>query len=146
MRNLLIFFKLLLIFAVFGQSNDSVKTSKNLPETVKVEQKIQETFKENEAKIEEIRKLKAKNEKDLEYLNVMDKQKKALIKSISKNISILTGINKSTTKTNPPIPKATIKVIEKYYVADSTCTQFNRNFFGVNECVKWDVTYKEIKK
>ena len=100
---------------------------------------ISHKVKENRDKLEEMRKIEAQEDyifsKILKYLK---KNKTSSVSTIVYGEEIIKYI---------PSNSVNIKVItkEKFYIKDSICTSYDRNFFGIKKCEKWDFKYTEIK-
>ena len=157
----LIFFTLLIVFSLSAkpQENKGVLNNKNTEnvtniviedsvksEIIEVAKKmakdndyISHKVKENRDKLEEMRKIEAQEDyifsKILKYLK---KNKTSSVSTIVYGEEIIKYI---------PSNSVTIKVItkEKFYIKDSICTSYDRNFFGIKKCEKWDFKYTEIK-
>lgn len=156
----LIFFTLLVVFSLSAKpqenkgvlnNNTENTTSIVIEDSVKSEiievakkmakdnDYISHKVKENRDKLEEMRKIEAQEDyifsKILKYLK---KNKTSSVSTIVYGEEIIKYI---------PSNSVTIKVItkEKFYIKDSICTSYDRNFFGIKKCEKWDFKYTEIK-
>ena len=156
----IIFFTLLIVFSLSAKpqenkavlKNDTEKTTNIvIGDSVKIEiievakkmaednEYISHKVKENRDKLEEMKKIEAQEDyifsKILKYLKRNKATPNSTINYKEKDISYIP--NKSTG----------IKVIteEKFYVKDSTCIEYDRNFFGIKKCEKWDFNYTELK-
>ena len=157
----LIFFTLLIVFSLSAkpQENKGVLNNKNtenvtsivIEDSVKSEiievakrmakdnDYISHKVKENRDKLEEMKKIEAQEDyifsKILKYLK---KNKTSSVSTIVYGEEIIKYI---------PSNSVNIKVItkEKFYIKDSICTSYDRNFFGIKKCEKWDFKYTEIK-
>lgn len=158
----LIFFTLLIVFSLSAkpQENKGVLNNNNNTENVtsiviedsvkseiievakkmaKDNDYISHKVKENRDKLEEMRKIEAQEDyifsKILKYLK---KNKTSSVSTIVYGEEIIKYI---------PSNSVNIKVItkEKFYIKDSICTSYDRNFFGIKKCEKWDFKYTEIK-
>lgn len=158
----LIFFTLLVVFSLSAkpQENKGVLNNNNNTENttsiviedsvkseiIEVAKKmakdndyISHKVKENRDKLEEMKKIEAQEDyifsKILKYLK---KNKTSSVSTIVYGEEIIKYI---------PSNSVTIKVItkEKFYIKDSICTSYDRNFFGIKKCEKWDFKYTEIK-
>ena len=156
----LIFFTLLVVFSLSAKpqenkvvlnNNTENATSIVIEDSVKSEiievakkmakdnDYISHKVKENRDKLEEMRKIEAQEDyifsKILKYLK---KNKTSSVSTIVYGEEIIKYI---------PSNSVTIKVItkEKFYIKDSICTSYDRNFFGIKKCEKWDFKYTEIK-
>lgn len=157
----LIFFTLLIVFSLSAkpQENKGVLNNKNTEnvtniviedsvksEIIEVAKKmakdndyISHKVKENRDKLEEMKKIEAQEDyifsKILKYLK---KNKTSSVSTIVYGEEIIKYI---------PSNSVNIKVItkEKFYIKDSICTSYDRNFFGIKKCEKWDFKYTEIK-
>lgn len=158
----LIFFTLLVVFSLSAkpQENKGVLNNNNNTENttsiviedsvkseiIEVTKKmakdndyISHKVKENRDKLEEMKKIEAQEyyifSKILKYLK---KNKTSSVSTIVYGEEIIKYI---------PSNSVTIKVItkEKFYIKDSICTSYDRNFFGIKKCEKWDFKYTEIK-
>ena len=100
---------------------------------------ISHKVKENRDKLEEMKKIEAQEDyifsKILKYVK---KNKTSSVSTIVYGEEIIKYI---------PSNSVNIKVItkEKFYIKDSICTSYDRNFFGIKKCEKWDFKYTEIK-
>ena len=100
---------------------------------------ISHTVKENRDKLEEMKKIEAQEDYIFsKILKHLKKNKKSSVSTIIYGEEIIKYI---------PSNSVNIKVItkEKFYVKDSICTSYDRNFFGIKKCEKWDFKYTEIK-
>lgn len=156
----LIFFTLLIVFSLSAKpqenkgvlnNNTENTTSIVIEDSVKSEiievakkmakdnDYISHKVKENRDKLEEMRKIEVQEDyifsKILKYLK---KNKTSSVSTIVYGEEIIKYI---------PSNSVNIKVItkEKFYIKDSICTSYNRNFFGIKKCEKWDFKYTEIK-
>ena len=156
----LIFFTLLVVFSLSARpqenkgvlnNNTENVTSIVIEDSVKSEiievakkmakdnDYISHKVKENRDKLEEMRKIEAQEDyifsKILKYLK---KSKTSSVSTIVYGEEIIKYI---------PSNSVNIKVItkEKFYIKDSICTSYDRNFFGIKKCEKWDFKYTEIK-
>ena len=157
----LIFFTLLIVFSLSAkpQENKGVLNNKNTEnvtsiviedsvksEIIEVAKKmakdndyISHKVKENRDKLEEMKKIEAQEDyifsKILKYLK---KNKTSSVSNIVYGEEIIKYI---------PSNSVNVKVItkEKFYIKDSICTSYDRNFFGIKKCEKWDFKYTEIK-
>ena len=156
----LIFFALLVVFSLSARpqenkgvlnNNTENVTSIVIEDSVKSEiievakkmakdnDYISHKVKENRDKLEEMKKIEAQEDyifsKILKYLK---KNKTSSVSTIVYGEEIIKYI---------PSNSVNIKVItkEKFYVKDSICTSYDRNFFGIKKCEKWDFKYTEIK-
>lgn len=156
----LIFFTLLVVFSLSAKpqenkgvlnNNTENTTSIVIEDSVKSEiievakkmakdnDYISHKVKENRDKLEEMRKIEAQEDyifsKILKYLK---KNKTSSVSTIVYGEEIIKYI---------PSNSVNIKVItkEKFYIKDSICTSYDRNFFGIKKCEKWDFKYTEIK-
>ena len=159
----LIFFTLLIVFSLSAkpQENKGVLNNNNnntenvtsivvedsvKSEIIEVAKKmardndyISHKVKENRDKLEEMKKIEAQEDyifsKILKYLK---KNKTSSVSTIVYGEEIIKYI---------PSNSVNIKVItkEKFYIKDSICTSYDRNFFGIKKCEKWDFKYTEIK-
>lgn len=157
----IIFFTLLIVFSLSTkpQENKGVLNNKNTEnvtniviegsvksEIIEVAKKmakdndyISHKVKENRDKLEEMEKIEAQEDyifsKILKYLK---KNKTSSVSNIVYGEEIIKYI---------PSNSVNIKVItkEKFYIKDSICTSYDRNFFGIKKCEKWDFKYTEIK-
>ena len=156
----LIFFALLVVFSLSARpqenkgvlnNNTENVTSIVIEDSVKSEiievakkmakdnDYISHKVKENRDKLEEMRKIEAQEDyifsKILKYLK---KNKTSSVSTIVYGEEIIKYI---------PSNSVNIKVItkEKFYIKDSICTSYDRNFFGIKKCEKWDFKYTEIK-
>ena len=156
----LIFFTLLVVFSLSAKpqenkgvlnNNTENTTSIVIEDSVKSEiievakkmakdnDYISHKVKENRDKLEEMRKIEAQEDyifsKILKYLK---KNKTSSVSTIVYGEEIIKYI---------PSNSVNIKVItkEKFYVKDSICTSYDRNFFGIKKCEKWNFKYTEIK-
>ena len=100
---------------------------------------ISHKVKENRDKLEEMKKIEA--QEDYIFSKILKHLKK------NKNSSVSTIIYGEEIIKYIPSNSVNIKVItkEKFYVKDSICTSYDRNFFGIKKCEKWDFKYTEIK-
>ena len=156
----LIFFALLVVFSLSARpqenkgvlnNNTENVTSIVIEDSVKSEiievakkmakdnDYISHKVKENRDKLEEMKKIEAQEDyifsKILKYLK---KNKKSSVSTIIYGEDIIKYI---------PSNSVNIKVItkEKFYVKDSICTSYDRNFFGIKKCEEWDFKYTKIK-
>ena len=156
----LIFFTLLVVFSLSAKpqenkvvlnNNTENATSIVIEDSVKSEiievakkmakdnDYISHKVKENRDKLEEMKKIEAQEDyifsKILKYLK---KNKTSSVSTIVYGEEIIKYI---------PSNSVNIKVItkEKFYIKDSICTSYDRNFFGIKKCEKWDFKYTEIK-
>ena len=156
----LIFFTLLVVFSLSAKpqenkgvlnNNTENTTSIVIEDSVKSEiievakkmakdnDYISHKVKENRDKLEEMRKIEAQEDyifsKILKYLK---KNKTSSVSTIVYGEEIIKYI---------PSNSVNVKVItkEKFYIKDSICTSYDRNFFGIKKCEKWDFKYTEIK-
>ena len=156
----LIFFTLLVVFSLSARpqenkgvlnNNTENVTSIVIEDSVKSEiievakkmakdnDYISHKVKENRDKLEEMKKIEAQEDyifsKILKYLK---KNKTSSVSTIVYGEEIIKYI---------PSNSVNIKVItkEKFYIKDSICTSYDRNFFGIKKCEKWDFKYTEIK-
>lgn len=156
----LIFFTLLVVFSLSakpqenkGVLNNNTENTTSIviedsvkSEIIEVAKKmakdnyyISHKVKENRDKLEEMRKIEAQEDyifsKILKYLK---KNKTSSVSTIVYGEEIIKYI---------PSNSVNIKVItkEKFYIKDSICTSYDRNFFGIKKCEKWDFKYTEIK-
>ena len=156
----LIFFALLVVFSLSARpqenkgvlnNNTENVTSIVIEDSVKSEiievakkmakdnDYISHKVKENRDKLEEMKKIEAQEDyifsKILKYLK---KNKKSSVSTIIYGEDIIKYI---------PSNSVNIKVItkEKFYVKDSICTSYDRNFFWYKKCEEWDFKYTEIK-
>lgn len=156
----IILFTLLIIFSLSAKPQESKAVLKNdvekttnivIGDSVKIEiievakkmakdnDYISHKVKENRDKLEEMRKIEAQEDyifsKILKYLK---KNKTSSVSTIVYGEEIIKYI---------PSNSVNIKVItkEKFYIKDSICTSYDRNFFGIKKCEKWDFKYTEIK-
>ena len=156
----LIFFTLLVVFSLSAKpqenkgvlnNNTENVTSIVIEDSVKSEiievakkmakdnDYISHKVKENRDKLEEMKKIEAQEDyifsKILKYLK---KSKTSSVSTIVYGEEIIKYI---------PSNSVNIKVItkEKFYIKDSICTSYDRNFFGIKKCEKWDFKYTEIK-
>ena len=156
----LIFFTLLVVFSLSAKpqenkgvlnNNTENTTSIVIEDSVKSEiievakkmakdnDYISHKVKENRDKLEEMKKIEAQEDyifsKILKYLK---KNKSSSVSTIVYGEEIIKYI---------PSNSVNIKVItkEKFYIKDSICTSYDRNFFGIKKCEKWDFKYTEIK-
>ena len=156
----LIFFTLLVVFSLSAKpqenkgvlnNNTENTTSIVIEDSVKSEiievakkmakdnDYISHKVKENRDKLEEMKKIEAQEDyifsKILKYLK---KNKTSSVSTIVYGEEIIKYI---------PSNSVNIKVItkEKFYIKDSICTSYDRNFFGIKKCEKWDFKYTEIK-
>ena len=156
----LIFFTLLIVFSLSAKpqenkgvlnNNTENATSIVIEDSVKSEiievakkmakdnDYISHKVKENRDKLEEMKKIEAQEDyifsKILKYLK---KNKTSSVSTIVYGEEIIKYI---------PSNSVNIKVItkEKFYIKDSICTSYDRNFFGIKKCEKWDFKYTEIK-
>ena len=156
----LIFFTLLVVFSLSARpqenkgvlnNNTENVTSIVIEDSVKSEiievakkmakdnDYISHKVKENRDKLEEMKKIEAQEDyifsKILKYLK---KSKTSSVSTIVYGEEIIKYI---------PSNSVNIKVItkEKFYIKDSICTSYDRNFFGIKKCEKWDFKYTEIK-
>lgn len=156
----LIFFTLLVVFSLSAKpqenkgvlnNNTENTTSIVIEDSVKSEiievakkmakdnDYISHKVKENREKLEEMKKIEAQEDyifsKILKYLK---KNKSSSVSPIVYGEEIIKYI---------PSNSINIKVItkEKFYIKDSICTSYDRNFFGIKKCEKWDFKYTEIK-
>ena len=156
----LIFFALLVVFSLSARpqenkgvlnNNTENVTSIVIEDSVKSEiievakkmakdnDYISHKVKENRDKLEEMKKIEAQEDyifsKILKYLK---KNKKSSVSTIIYGEDIIKYI---------PSNSVNIKVItkEKFYIKDSIYTSYDRNFFGIKKCEKWDFKYTEIK-
>ena len=156
----LIFFTLLVVFSLSAKpqenkgvlnNNTENTTSIVIEDSVKSEiievakkmakdnDYISHKVKENRDKLEEMRKIEAQEDyifsKILKYLK---KNKTSSVSTIVYGEEIIKYI---------PSNSVNIKVItkEKFYIKDSICTSYDRNFFGIKKCEKWDFKYTELK-
>ena len=156
----LIFFTLLVVFSLSAKPQENKRVLNNNTENttsiviedsvkseiIEVAKKmakdndyISHKVKENRDKLEEMRKIEAQEDyifsKILKYLK---KNKTSSVSTIVYGEEIIKYI---------PSNSVNIKVItkEKFYIKDSICTSYDRNFFGIKKCEKWDFKYTEIK-
>lgn len=156
----LIFFTLLVVFSLSakpqenkGVLNNNTENTTSIviedsvkSEIIEVAKKmakdnyyISHKVKENRDKLEEMKKIEAQEDyifsKILKYLK---KNKTSSVSTIVYGEEIIKYI---------PSNSVNIKVItkEKFYIKDSICTSYDRNFFGIKKCEKWDFKYTEIK-
>ena len=156
----LIFFTLLVVFSLSakpqenkGVLNNNIENTTSIviedsvkSEIIEVAKKmakdndyISHKVKENRDKLEEMRKIEAQEDyifsKILKYLK---KNKTSSVSTIVYGEEIIKYI---------PSNSVNVKVItkEKFYIKDSICTSYDRNFFGIKKCEKWDFKYTEIK-
>ena len=156
----IIFFTLLIVFSLSAKpqenkvvlNKDTEKTTSIViedsvkSEIIKVAKKMAEDneyishkVKENRDKLEEMKRIEKQEDyifsKILKYLK---KNKTSSVSTIVYGEEIIKYI---------PSNSVNIKVItkEKFYIKDSICTSYDRNFFGIKKCEKWDFKYTEIK-
>ena len=156
----LIFFTLLVVFSLSakpqenkGVLNNNTENTTSIviedsvkSEIIKVAKKMAEDneyishkVKENRDKLEEMKRIEKQEDyifsKILKYLK---KNKTSSVSTIVYGEEIIKYI---------PSNSVNIKVItkEKFYIKDSICTSYDRNFFGIKKCEKWDFKYTEIK-
>ena len=156
----LIFFTLLVVFSLSAKpqenkgvlnNNTENTTSIVIEDSVKSEiievakkmakdnDYISHKVKENRDKLEEMKKIEAQEDYIFsKILKHLKKNKKSSVSTIIYGEEIIKYI---------PSNSVNIKVItkEKFYVKDSICTSYDRNFFGIKKCEKWDFKYTEIK-
>lgn len=157
----LIFFTLLIVFSLSAkpQENKGVLNNKNTEnvtsiviedsvksEIIEVAKKmakdndyISHKVKENRDKLEEMKKIEA--QEDYIFSKILKHLKK------NKTSSVSTIVYGEEIIKYIPSNSVNIKVItkEKFYIKDSICTSYDRNFFGIKKCEKWDFKYTEIK-
>lgn len=156
----LIFFTLLVVFSLSAKpqenkgvlnNNTENTTSIVIEDSVKSEiievakkmakdnDYISHKVKENRDKLEEMKKIEAQEDYIFsKILKHLKKNKKSSVSTIIYGEEIIKYI---------PSNSVNIKVItkEKFYIKDSICTSYDRNFFGIKKCEKWDFKYTEIK-
>ena len=116
--------------------NEIIEVAKKM---AKDNEYISHKVKENRDKLEEMKKIEAQEDyifyKILKYLK---KNKTSSVSTIVYGEEVIKYI---------PSNSINIKVItkEKFYIKDSICTSYDRNFFGIKKCEKWDFKYTEIK-
>ena len=156
----LIFFTLLVVFSLSARlqenkgvlnNNTENVTSIVIEDSVKSEiievakkmakdnDYISHKVKENRDKLEEMKKIEAQEDYIFsKILKHLKKNKKSSVSTIIYGEEIIKYI---------PSNSVNIEVItkEKFYVKDSICTSYDRNFFGIKKCEKWDFKYTEIK-
>ena len=156
----LIFFALLVVFSLSARpqenkgglnNNTENVTSIVIEDSVKSEiievakkmakdnDYISHKVKENRDKLEEMKKIEA--QEDYIFSKILKYLKK------NKNSSVSTIVYGEEIIKYIPSNSVNIKVItkEKFYIKDSICTSYDRNFFGIKKCEKWDFKYTEIK-
>ena len=156
----LIFFALLVVFSLSARpqenkgvlnNNTENVTSIVIEDSVKSEiievakkmakdnDYISHKVKENRDKLEEMKKIEA--QEDYIFSKILKYLKK------NKNSSVSTIVYGEEVIKYIPSNSVNIKVItkEKFYVKDSICTSYDRNFFGIKKCEEWDFKYTEIK-
>lgn len=156
----LIFFALLVVFSLSARpqenkgvlnNNTENVTSIVIEDSVKSEiievakkmakdnDYISHKVKENRDKLEEMKKIEAQEDyifsKILKYLK---KNKKSSNSTIIYGEEVISYI---------PSNSIDIKEVtkEKFFIKDSICTSYDRNFFWYKKCEKWDFKYTEIK-
>lgn len=156
----LIFFTLLVVFSLSARpqenkgvlnNNTENVTSIVIEDSVKSEiievakkmakdnDYISHKVKENRDKLEEMKKIEAQEDYIFsKILKHLKKNKKSSVSTIIYGEEIIKYIHSNSVN---------IKVItkEKFYVKDSICTSYDRNFFGIKKCEEWDFKYTEIK-
>ena len=156
----IIFFILLIMFSLSAKpqenkavlKNDTEKTTNIvIGDSVKIEiievakkmaednEYISHKVKENRDKLEEMKKIEA--QEDYIFSKILKYLKRNKITTNS------TIIYKEKGTSYIPNKSTGTKVItqEKFYVKDSTCIEYDRNFFGIKKCEKWDFNYTELK-
>ena len=156
----LIFFTLLIVFSLSAKpqenkgvlnNNTENTTSIVIEDSVKSEiievakkmakdnDYISHKVKENRDKLEEMKKIEAQEDYIFsKILKHLKKNKKSSVSTIIYGEEIIKYI---------PSNSVNVKVItkEKFYIKDSICTSYDRNFFGIKKCEKWNFKYTEIK-
>ena len=157
----LIFFTLLIVFSLSAkpQENKGVLNNNNTEnvtsiviedsvksEIIEVAKKmardndyISHKVKENRDKLEEMKKIEA--QEDYIFSKILKYLKK------NKNSSVSTIVYGEEIIKYVPSKRVNIKVVtkDKFYVKDSICASYDRNFFGIKKCEEWDFKYTEIK-
>ena len=104
---------------------------------------ISHKVKENRDKLEEMKKIEV--QEDFIFSKIL--------KYVKKNRNSPTSTSNSTIIYGEEvinyIPSNSIDIKEvtkeKFFIKDSICTSYDRNFFGIKKCEEWDFKYKEIK-
>ena len=160
----LIFFALLVVFSLSARpqenkgvlnNNTENVTSIVIEDSVKSEiievakkmakdnDYISHKVKENRDKLEEMKKIEV--QEDFIFSKIL--------KYVKKNRNSPTSTSNSTIIYGEEvinyIPSNSIDIKEvtkeKFFIKDSICTSYDRNFFGIKKCEEWDFKYKEIK-
>ena len=160
----LIFFTLLVVFSLSAKpqenkgvlnNNTENTTSIVIEDSVKSEiievakkmakdnDYISHKVKENRDKLEEMKKIEV--QEDFIFSKIL--------KYVKKNRNSPTSTSNSTIIYGEEvinyIPSNSIDIKEvtkeKFFIKDSICTSYDRNFFGIKKCEEWDFKYKEIK-
>lgn len=113
-----------------------------------VENKISEVAKDLKQDKEFINTVMEENRKKLEKIKTLDRKEELLFNRILRKLDRRKTVPvevKNIVKTEVRQGPSKVVVKEKLVVADSTCVEYDRNFFGVKKCNKWEVKYREVK-
>ena len=112
-----------------------------------VNKKIKETVEIINQDIETIKKEKQTLEKEIKKSKELKQREASLITTILKKLNNpkKSVVVSSKERQLPSHLGVSSSDKERFFVVDSTCTKYDRNFFGVRICTEWKETFREIK-
>lgn len=147
MRNLLIILKILILTLIVAKKPDTTGLRKihdeqnKVKEEQPVDKQIKTILKDNAIKLDEIEKIKIKNDRSIEEIEALESRKKSLLRSISSKIDNITQQKKDKfSKKSTYIDKDIVKTKDLVDIKiDSTCVSYKRkNVFTKSKCSKWE--------